>query len=184
MFGMNFGNKTENKIPKVTALEREPSKEELIEAKLEKLNISKQELEVSIQNAGGMEKVSQYLSENGNIDLWKHTTSKTAEVLRFGAIPAGLTTIIAMFASNNDGITVAAAATVTGVIGSIYGFIKAKQEKRKQQTVDVLMDIAETKRMDEPEIYEQYMTRLAKEAEEKKALEEKSIASREKKYFE
>jgi hypothetical protein len=65
MFGNNFNKAPSNKIAPIKALERVPSKEELLNQKLEKLGINLDELNSAIENAGGAEKkvVFQLLTE-------------------------------------------------------------------------------------------------------------------------
>ncbi len=153
MFGNNFNKSPEKRVAPIAALEREPSKEEIIAGKLDKLNLSKADLDSAIENAGGKEKVTTYLKEHGNDDYFNHKDIKWATVIGGGGYTA-LTTWItsipireAIEFGDPVSPTSVALTGAAALIGSALVALKARQQEKKAQTVDVLMDVTGVDKM-------------------------------------
>ena len=147
MFGNNFNKSPEKRVAPVAALEREPSKEEIIAGKLDKLNLSKADLDSAIENAGGKEKVTTYLKEHGNDDYFNHKDNKWATVIGGGTAAAWIAGVASLpfMTDTEHGVAISAAGAaltgVTALIGSALVALKVRQQEKKAQTVDVLMDV-------------------------------------------
>lgn len=133
-----------NGITKVGVLERQPSKEEVIEAKLNDLQLSHKELGDAIEHAGGAEKVEAYLQKYGQEDYTNAAENEGKYKVLTGLGVSVTAMLVAMnsFAISNEGDAAGyagIAALVVGV-GSAASYIKSRIEKNKATTTSVMMD--------------------------------------------
>jgi hypothetical protein len=180
MFGNNFNKAPSNKIAPIKALERVPSKEELLNQKLEKLGINLDELNSAIENAGGAEKVEQYLKEHGQDDL-HNSESETSKYKILGVLAAmsGSVSLALGLTSASEGyeggditglIVVGAIVSVAGVIS----FMKARMKDREFLTNKAIMEHLNVEHKTLTEIdQERYEEHLAALETKKKAKETK-----------